>query len=49
MTAQSKKDLMRQTRQRRKDAGLVEFRTWVTPKQREKLKKLLKEVQNETK
>ncbi len=33
MTAKSKAQLMKQTRQRRKDAGLVEFRAWVTTEQ----------------
>lgn len=40
MTAKKKSQLMRETRQRRKDAGLVEFRAWVTLNQKEKLQKL---------
>lgn len=38
----SKAQLMKETRQRRKDAGLVEFRAWVTPEKREELLKLTK-------
>ena len=43
MTAKPKAQLMIETRQRRKDAGLVEFRAWVTPRQKEKLINLIKE------
>lgn len=43
MTAKSKAQLMKETRQRRKDAGLVEFRAWVTPEKREELRKVLTE------
>ena len=41
---QSKASLMKQTRQRRRDAGLVEFRAWVTPEQKEKLREMLKQI-----
>ncbi len=42
MTAKSKAQLMKETRQRRKDEGLVEFRAWVTPEIKEQLTKQLK-------
>lgn len=32
---------MRELRQRRRDAGLVEFRAWVKPEQKRELEKLL--------
>lgn len=38
MTAKEKSQIMRELRKNRKDAGLVEFRAWVTPNQKEKLK-----------
>jgi hypothetical protein len=41
VTAKSKAQLMKETRQRRKDAGLVEFRAWVTPKKKEELQRLV--------
>lgn len=41
MTAKPKAQLMKEIRQRRKEAGLVEFRAWVTPEKREELKTLL--------
>ena len=37
----SKADLMREMRSRRADEGLVEFRAWVTPEQRDQLQKHL--------
>jgi len=42
MTAKSKAQLMKETRRRRKDAGLVEFRAWVTPEKRKELIALIK-------
>jgi hypothetical protein len=38
----SKAELMRETRQRRKSAGLVDFRVWVTPEQKEMILELLR-------
>ena len=39
---------MKKVRQRRKDAGLVEFRAWVTPEQREAIQLALKDIQAST-
>ena len=39
---------MKNVRQRRKDAGLVEFRAWVTPEQREAIQLALKDIQAST-
>ena len=36
---------MRNVRQRRKDAGLVEFRAWVTPEQRDAITLALLDIQ----
>ena len=44
MVAKSKAQLMKETRQRRKDAGLVEFRVWVTVDQQIELMKFLHEI-----
>ena len=44
MTAKSKAQLMKESRQRRKDAGLVEFRAWVTRDQKDILIKSIKEI-----
>lgn len=42
MTAKEKSELMRETRKRRKELGLVEFRVWCTEKQREEHRALAK-------
>lgn len=41
MTAKEKSQLMKELRKNRKDAGLVEFRAWVTPNQKEKLQNFI--------
>ena len=43
MTAKSKAQLMKETRQRRKDAGLVEFRVWVSKEDAKRLKALIEQ------
>lgn len=40
MVAQTKAELMQQTRKRMKEAGLVKLELWVTPEQKEELKKI---------
>ena len=40
----SKSELMRETRQRRRNAGLVEFRVWVTPDERKAIQLALKDI-----
>ena len=45
MTAKPKAQLMKKLRKARKDAGLVEFRAWVTPKKREELVKIINQGQ----
>ena len=42
----SKAVLMKKTRQRRKDSGLVEFRAWVTPEERDAIKLALSDIRN---
>jgi len=44
MTAKSKQELMKESRQRRIDAGLVHYREWVTEVEREKLKAYLRKL-----
>ena len=44
MTAKTKQELMKESRQRRKDAGLVHYREWVTISERDKLKKYLEKL-----
>lgn len=39
-----KKTMMKANRSKRKDAGLVEYRVWVTPEERGKLKKSLERM-----
>lgn len=41
MTAKSKAELMKLSRQRKIDSGLVHYREWVTESERDKLKKYL--------
>lgn len=41
MTPIPKKELMKKLLKSRRDAGLVEFRAWVTPNQKEKLQKVV--------
>lgn len=40
----SKAEMMARLRKERKDKGLVEFRAWVTPKQKQALEKLLQKL-----
>ena len=40
----SRAEDMKRSRQKRRDAGLVEFRAWVTPEQKEKLREMLKQI-----
>lgn len=40
MVAKQKSQLMREIRQKRRDAGLVEFRKWVNLDQKDELQKL---------
>ncbi len=40
MTAKSKSELMKKSRQKKIDAGLVDFRKSVTPEQKKRLQKL---------
>jgi len=44
MTAKSKQELMKESRQRQKDAGLVHYREWVTENERDKLKAYLEKL-----
>ena len=46
MAPRSKAELMRESRQRRKDAGLVRFAVDVTPAERDALKKHLEKIRN---
>lgn len=39
-----KAEIMRRLRKNRRDAGLVELRVWVTPDQRSKIEKYIKDV-----
>ena len=39
-----KAQLMKETRQRRRDAGLVEFRCWCTPEERKAIELALKDI-----
>ena len=40
---------MKRSRDNRRDAGLIEFRAWVTPKERDVLAAKLKELQLDSK
>jgi len=42
----SKTEMMARLRQQRKDAGLVEFRVWVTPEQSAKLFRYLVSIES---
>lgn len=44
MTAKEKSELMRESRKRRKEMGLVEFRTWCTEQNKKKLEALDKKL-----
>lgn len=49
MTAKPKSEIMRETRQRRKEAGLIRVEVWVHPRDRERVKEYARKLQEQRK